>query len=40
MQITSTYGENSKTLQKIIEHFLIIFYNDNISENKKKKKKD
>lgn len=32
MKITSTFDENGKTLQEIMEQFLIIFYNENITE--------
>lgn len=30
MKITSTYNENGKTLQEIMEQFLILYYNENI----------
>ena len=33
MKITNTFDENGKTLQEIMEQFLIIFFNENISEN-------
>lgn len=33
MKITSTFDENRKTLQEIMVQFLIIFYNENITEN-------
>jgi len=33
MKITSTFEENGKTLQEIMEQFLIIYFNENISEN-------
>ena len=33
MKITNTFDENGKTLQDIMEQFLIIFYNENITEN-------
>lgn len=29
MNITSTFDENGKTLQEIMEQFLIIYYNEN-----------
>lgn len=29
MSITSTFDENGKTLQEIMEQFLIIYYNEN-----------
>ncbi len=29
MKITSTFDENGKTLQAIMEQFLLIFYNEN-----------
>ena len=32
MKITSTFSENGKTLQEIMEQFLIIYFNDNIAE--------
>lgn len=32
MKITSTYNENGKTLQKIMEQFLILYYNENITK--------
>lgn len=34
MKITSTYNENGKTLQEIMEQFLILYYNENIIEKK------
>lgn len=34
MKITSTFNENGKTLQEIMEQFLIIYYNENIIEKK------
>lgn len=35
MKITSTFNENgNKTLQEIMEYFLIQFFNDNLEENK------
>lgn len=33
MKITSTFDENGKTLQEIMEQFLIVFFNDNCEEN-------
>ena len=33
MKITNTFDENGKTLQEIMEQFLIIFFNENITEN-------
>jgi len=33
MKITSTFDENGKTLQEIMEQFLIIYFNENITEN-------
>lgn len=30
MKITSTFNENGKTLQEIMEQFLILYYNENI----------
>jgi len=33
MKITSTFDENGKTLQEIMEQFLIIYFNENISES-------
>ena len=33
MKITSTFNENGKTLQEIMEQFLIIYFNENIGEN-------
>lgn len=30
MNITSVFNENGKTLQEIMEQFLILFYNENI----------
>ena len=32
MNITSVFTENGKTLQEIMEQFLILFYNENIIE--------
>lgn len=32
MKITSTFDENGKTLQEIMEQFLIIYFNKNIIE--------
>ena len=32
MNITSVFNENGKTLQEIMEQFLILFYNENIIE--------
>ncbi len=32
MKITSTFDENGKTLQEIMEQFLIIYFNENITE--------
>ena len=32
MNITSVFNENGKTLQAIMEQFLILFYNENIIE--------
>ena len=32
MKITSTFNENAKTLQEIIEQFLILYYNENITK--------
>ena len=32
MIITSVFNENGKTLQEIMEQFLILFYNENIIE--------
>lgn len=33
MKITSTFEENGKTLQEIMEQFLIIYFNENPIEN-------
>ena len=33
MIIESVFDENGKTLQEIMEQFLIIYFNENISEN-------
>ncbi len=33
MKITSTFEENGKTLQEIMEQFLIVYFNENITEN-------
>jgi hypothetical protein len=33
MKITSTFEENGKTLQEIMEQFLIIYFNENATEN-------
>ena len=33
MKITSTFDENGKTLQEIMEQFLILFYNEKSTEN-------
>lgn len=33
MKITSTFEESGKTLQEIMEQFLIIYFNENITEN-------
>lgn len=33
MKITSTFDENGKTLQEIMEQFLIIYFNENITES-------
>ena len=33
MKITSTYEENEKNLQEIMEKFLIIYYEDYIKED-------
>lgn len=30
MKITSTFEENGKTLQEIMEQFLIIYFNENL----------
>ena len=32
MNIASVFNENGKTLQEIMEQFLILFYNENIIE--------
>ncbi len=32
MKITSTFDENGKTLQEIMEQFLIIYFNEKITE--------
>lgn len=32
MKITSTFDENGKTLQEIMEQFLIIYFNKKITE--------
>lgn len=32
MNITSTFNENGKTLQEIMEQFLILYYSENIIE--------
>ena len=32
MKITSTYNGNGKTLQEIMEQFLILYYNENITK--------
>lgn len=32
MKITSTFKENGKTLQEIMEQFLILYYNENITK--------
>ena len=34
MKIISTFSENGKTLQEIMEQFLILFYNESISNEK------
>jgi len=34
MNITNTFTENGKTLQEVIEQFLIIFYNDYLEKKK------
>lgn len=36
MKITSTFNENGKTLQEIMEQFLILYFNQKIAENKEK----
>ena len=33
MKITSTFNENGKTLQEILEQFLIAYFNEKITEN-------
>jgi len=33
MKITSTFEENGKTLQEIMEQFLIIYFNENATKN-------
>ena len=33
MKITSTFEENGKTLQEIMEQFLIIYFNENDTES-------
>lgn len=33
MKITSTFEENGKTLQEIMEQFLIIYFNENATES-------
>lgn len=33
MKITSTFEENGKTLQEIMKQFLIIYFNENATEN-------
>ena len=33
MKITSTFEENGKTLQEIMEQFLIVYFNENITES-------
>ena len=33
MKITSTFDENGKSFQEIMEQFLIIYFNENITEN-------
>ena len=33
MNITSVFNENGKTLQEIMEQFLIIYFNENATEN-------
>ena len=33
MKITSTFEENGKTLQEIMEQFLIVYFNENITGN-------
>lgn len=32
MKITNTFNENGKTLQEIMEQFLILYYNENITK--------
>ena len=36
LKITNTFNENGKTLQEIMEQFLIIYYNENIKTFKNK----
>ncbi len=36
MKITSIFDEKGKTLQEIMEQFLILFYNENITNNNQK----
>ena len=33
MKITSTFNENGKTLQEILEQFLIAYFNEKITES-------
>ena len=33
LKITNTFEENGKTLQEIMEQFLIVYFNENITEN-------
>lgn len=35
IKITSVFDENGKTLQEIIEQFLIIYFNENYLDNDK-----
>ena len=32
MNITHTFDENGKTLQEIMEHFLIVFYTESLKK--------
>ena len=36
MNITSVFNENGKTLQEILEQFLIAYFNEKITENLEK----
>lgn len=36
MKIASTFNENGKTLQEILEQFLILYFNENITKSLEK----